>query len=301
MSEHALIEAGFKRPEEEKLPEPTEAELQAIGLIQEKGLKAVEGSRDFDEALRIVGAYPDTGILSGIPVGQPAPELAPDAPVMRAMRLTALQKTGELAVEKGLWQRRAVKARPLPPNVALGGYDGGTISTPAQAVAALAQADNDLMVSGSAFNYWQGEAVFMAESFNRAIGQVEEWQRLYNASARNRNAAGRGIATFLRENADKFEAGSSISCEGLEKLSGVSHTVHLQAQKVAAARSADLDRTLDEVEREMPRFKKARVEAKEVPESQEDLSGFGKPWNLLGASGSSAPADEPMTEGANAL
>ena len=77
--------------------------------------------------------------------------------------------------------------------------------------------------------------------------------------------------------------------------------MHLQAQKVAAARSADLDRTLDEVEREMPRFKKARVEAKEVPESQEDLSGFGKPWNLLGASGSSAPADEPMTEGANAL
>ena len=202
-------------------------------------------------------------------------------------------------VEKRLWQRRTVKARPSPPNVTLGGYDGGEISTPGQAVTALAQADNDLMVSGSAFNYWQGEAVYLAEAFTRAIGQVEEWQRLYNASARNRNAAGRGIATFLRDNADKFEEGSAVSCEGLEKLNGVSHLVHLQAQKVAASRSADLDRTLGEVEREMPRLKKARTEPKEEADSKEDLSGFGKPWNLLGPQGSGT--DEPMKEdGANA-
>ena len=47
MSEHALMEAGFNRPEEEKLEDPGEAELRAIGLLHEKGLMAIEGNRDY--------------------------------------------------------------------------------------------------------------------------------------------------------------------------------------------------------------------------------------------------------------
>ena len=160
----------------------------------------------------------------------------------------------------------------------------------------MAQADNDLVVAGSAFAYWQSEAVYMAESFTQAIGQVEEWQRIYNASARNRNAVCKGLAKFLRDSADRFEEGEPVSCEGLEKLNGVSHLIALEAQKVAASRSADLDRTLGEVEREMPRLKRARLEPKEEP--VDEITVQGSVWNLVNTQGTgSTGADVPMGEG----
>ena len=260
ISEYALIQAGFEQPEEEQLADPTDVELQGIGLLQEKGLFPIEGNRDYKEAIRIVGNYLETGKLTGLPLGKPAPEMPPDKVDVRPMQLQRLHAVGEHVVANGLWQRRTIKARPPPKDVTVGGYDGASISTSEVAASALAQADNDLMVTGSAFAYWQSEAVFYAESFSRAIGQIEEWQRLYNASARNRNAICKGITKFLRDAVDKFEAGEPISCEGLAKLNGVSHLIAIEAQKVAQSGNVDLDRCLGEVDECLPRLKKARLE-----------------------------------------
>ena len=94
-------------------------------------------------------------------------------------------------------------------------------------------------------------------------------------------------------------AGQPISVEGLEKLTGVSHLIALDAQKVAASRSVDLDRSLGEVDECQHRLKKARLEPKEEPD--EVPSPLGSVWNLVsppGAGTGSASADITMTEGA---
>ena len=298
ISEYALNQAGFDKPEVEQLADPTDVELQGIGLLHEKGLPPIEGDRDYKEAIRIVESYIDTGKLTGLPVGKTAIDMPPDMVEIRPMQLQKLHGVGKHVVANGLWQRRTIEARPPPKDVAVGGYDGAAITSSEIAASAMAQADNDLMVAGSAFAYWQSEAVFYAESFSRAIGQIEEWQRLYNASARNRNAICKGITKFLRDAVDKFEAGEPISCEGLAKLNGVSHLIAIEAQKVAQSGNVDLDRCLGEVDECLPRLKKARLEPKEEPQ---DVTVEDSVWHLLnssrGSGSAAAETDTPMTEG----
>ena len=123
ISEYALTQAKYEKPKEEEHSDPTAAELQGIGLLHEKGLLPIEGNRDYKEAVRLAENYIESGKLGGLPVGKPIPDMPPDPVEMRVMKLQHLQVVGTHVVENGLWQRKTIKARPLPPDVTVGGYD----------------------------------------------------------------------------------------------------------------------------------------------------------------------------------
>ena len=115
---------------------------------------------------------------------------------------------------------------------------------------------------------------------------------------RNRNDVCKGLSKFLRDAADRFENGEPVSCEGLERLNGVSHLIAIEAQKVAQSRNVDLDRCLGEVDECLPRLKKARLEPKEEPQ---EVNVEDSVWHLLsssrGSGSAAAEADTLMTEG----
>ena len=56
---------------------PTEIDLQAIGLLQERGLMPIEGNKDYLEAVRIVEGYKASGNLFGFS-GKPVSDVPPD-------------------------------------------------------------------------------------------------------------------------------------------------------------------------------------------------------------------------------